>query len=114
MTELADVLNKFVQLYHDNTQLVQDYHDWTCTICLVANDSNSRMTLQIVEGKVENTNNSDGDADLIITTGEQMLLDILELRLDPNEPYLFGELTVQGPEEHFLKLDYIVTMLCLV
>ena len=30
----------------------------------------------------------------------------------PNEPYLFGELTVRGPEADFVRLDYIATELC--
>jgi hypothetical protein len=49
---------------------------------------------------------------LEISGDQQTLCDVLELRRDPNEPYLFGELVVRGPEADFLRLDYIASRLC--
>jgi hypothetical protein len=46
---------------------------------------------------------------LLVKAEEATLLDILEFRRDQNEPFLFGELTIQGAEAYFLRLDYVVT-----
>jgi hypothetical protein len=53
-----------------------------------------------------------GPATLEISGELRTLCDVLELRRDPNEPYLFGELVVRGPEADFLRLDYIASKLC--
>jgi putative sterol carrier protein len=79
----------------------------------VATDTGETITLQIKNGRVVNWFDTITDVDLIVSAEATVLFDILEFRLDPNEPYLFGELTVQGPEAHFLRLDYVVTKLCL-
>jgi hypothetical protein len=48
----------------------------------------------------------------VVSSDQRTLEEVLRLRLGPNEPYLFGELTVQGPEADFVRLDYIATELC--
>jgi putative sterol carrier protein len=44
---------------------------------------------------------------LVVTAPLQILLDILQLRLNPNQPYIFGELTVAGQEADFMRVDYV-------
>ncbi len=70
------------------------------------------MALQIENGRVAKIGAELEEVDLVITSEKSVLLDILELRRDPNEPYMFGELTIQGPEDHFMRLDYVMTVLC--
>ena len=53
------------------------------------------------------------DAPTLVVSADQRTLEgVLRLRLGPNEPYLFGELTVRGPEADFVRLDYIASVLC--
>jgi putative sterol carrier protein len=112
MTTLNQALTNFIQVYHTQETLVAEQHQWNCTIALMATDTLETITLQIKEGRVVNLFDALTEVDLLISAESTVLYDILEFRRDPNEPYLFGELTVQGPEAHFLRLDYIVTKLC--
>lgn len=112
MTRLVDSLHNFVSSYHANQELVSAYDNWNCSIALLASDSQETVGLQIENGRVINMEQSAEEVDLLITSDADVLYDILEFRRDPNEPYMFGELIVQGPEEHFLRLDYIMAMLC--
>src|SRR5262249_15301448 len=70
------------------------------------------VTVHVDGGRVTAVAQQAGPADLVISADAATLEDILELRRNPNEPYLFGELTVRGPERDFLRLDYIATRLC--
>lgn len=113
MTILSQALSNFIDVYHAQNTLVAEQHGWDCMITLVATDTGETITLQIKQGRVINRFDALPKVDLIVSAESTVLLDILEFRRDPNEPYLFGELTVQGPEAHFLRLDYVVTKLCL-
>ncbi len=69
------------------------------------------MRVSIADGHVQALDAGHSGADVTVRASCAILLDVLELRRSPNEPYLFGELTVQGPEAHFVRLDYIATTL---
>ena len=112
MTPLLTALHEFVAVYHGAENLVAQHKDWDSRVSLVAADTGESINLQVRNGHVSAIGKPLEAADLVVTADEQILLDILELRRDPNEPYMFGELTVQGEEGHFMRLDYIVTMLC--
>jgi putative sterol carrier protein len=114
VTPLLTALRAFVAIYHEAHSLVEQNKDWDSRVSLVAADSGESINLQVRNGQVTAIGEPLQEVDLVITANENILLDILELRRDPNEPYMFGELTVQGDERHFMRLDYIVTMLCLV
>ena len=112
MSALQTALEKFIILYHANSQLVSQQSGWECSIALYASDTDEAITLQINDGKVVTLAQPLHEVDLLVTTSASVLFDVLELRRDPNEPYMFGELTIQGPEAHFMRLDYVMTMLC--
>ena len=112
MTPLHQALQNFIAVYHARSNLVAEQADWQCVIELRATDSQESLMLRITAGRVVETGSFQGQGDLLVQASESILLDILEFRRDPNEPYLFGELTIQGPEAHFLRLDYVVTQLC--
>ena len=112
MTRLTQALHYFVGVYHANTDLVAEQSDWQCAIKLHTTDSQETLTLNLQGGRVVEMGSPLTEVDLLIQADTPTLLDILEFRRDPNEPYLFGELTIQGPEAHFLRLDYVVTQLC--
>jgi putative sterol carrier protein len=109
---LVEALQRFVDVYHAAGNLAAEQRGWHCRIVLVAPDHNESITLRIEDGRVVSIGEQRDEGELIITADAATLHDILAFRRDPNEPYMFGELTVQGPEEHFMRLDYIVTMLC--
>ncbi len=108
---LGSALRRFVDAYHASPALVAEQAGWSRTIRLVASDTRATLALRIDDGHVTDLA-SDEEADVVITSDEATLCDILELRRGPNEPYVFGELTVRGPEADFFRLDYITTRLC--
>ncbi len=112
MTHLNQALRNFVAIYHATKNLVAEQADWQCAIKLLATDSQEIVTLRLVNGQVVEIGDDLVSEDLLVKAEATTLLDILEFRRDPNEPYLFGELTIEGAEAHFLRLDYVVTQLC--
>jgi hypothetical protein len=113
MNALASALESFVGLYHGNARLVNEQKGWTRVISLVSSDSSEASSLRIEDGHVVACVPGQlPEADVVITSTNEILLDILHLRRGPNEPYLFGELTVRGAEADFLRLDYIASVLC--
>lgn len=101
----------FVAAYAARPALVADQRGWHCAIALVAEDTQAAVHVRIADGHVTAVEDGPCAADVVVRAANAVLLDVLELRRSPNEPYLFGELTVQGPEAHFLRLDYIATTL---
>jgi hypothetical protein len=112
MNRLADALDHFAAAYHARPDLVTEQADWSPTIVLVAADSGETLALRVQHGRIAEVRPSAAAADLVITADHATLCDILELRRGPNEPYLFGELTVRGREADFLRLDYLTGVLC--
>lgn len=112
MTRLHQALQNFVAVYHATENLVAEQFDWQCVIKLLATDTQETLGLRLVNGRGVKIDHDLAQEDLLIKADATTLLDILEFRRDPNEPYLFGELTIQGAEAHFLRLDYVVTQLC--
>ena len=111
MSRLAAAAQHFVDAYHARGPLVDEQRGWRCAIALVTTDGDA-VTVHIDDGRItEIVPKADG-ADVVITAAAATLTDILELRRSPNEPYIFGELTVRGPEADFLRLDYLATRLC--
>ena len=72
----------------------------------------ARVAVSLRDGRIDQISGEAADATLEITGGIDTLCDVLTLRRDPNEPYLFGELSVMGAEADFVRLDYIVSRLC--
>lgn len=111
MSELRARLDRFVEIYHADGALVSEQRDWSCSIVLTADDRDDRVGVRVERGRVVAVGAPDAQPDLIVTAPGEVLIDILALRRDPSEPYMFGELTVQGEERHFTRLDYVVTKL---
>ena len=115
---LAQAAAAFVTSYHAHPTLASQQQDWSLSIALRASDTAESVTFQVEHGRVTAVHNATGtgvpivDATILATADAAVLCDILYLRKSPNEPYLFGELIVSGPEPDFLRLDYIVTTLC--
>lgn len=107
---LLEAARTFCAAYQARAGLAEGFAGWTKTIALVASDSGAAVAVRILDGRfVECVEGDRGD--VVITSDEQTLRDILELRRGPNEPYLFGELLVRGDEEDFLRVDYIASVL---
>ena len=110
MNPLQLALDCFLRAYQAQPELVAEQRGWSPVIALEATDTGARVAVALDSGRVAGT--SSGPATLEISGAQQILCDVLELRRDPNEPYLFGELVVRGPEADFLRLDYIASRLC--
>jgi hypothetical protein len=110
---LMQSLAVFLRAYRAQAALVAEQRGWSPVIALHATDADTRVRLDLADGVVMRADRDDGARapTLVVSAGLRVLSDVLELRCDPNEPYLFGELTVSGPEADFLRLDYIATRL---
>jgi hypothetical protein len=115
-TVLSDATS-FVRRYHACEALVHEQKGWDLTIALIATDTGEAALLRVCDGQVvelrplQTPDGSASPCDIVVSAEREILGDILQLRRLPNEPYLFGELTVRGPEPDFLRLDYIVSSL---
>jgi hypothetical protein len=110
VSPLEQALGCFLRAYQARPELVAEQRGWSPVIALEATDTGARAAVALADGRV--AGKSDAAPTLEISGDLQTLCDVLELRRDPNEPYLFGELVVRGPEADFLRLDYIASRLC--
>ncbi|MBL8953350.1 MAG: hypothetical protein JNK82_21430 [Myxococcaceae bacterium] len=108
---LADSARVFCSAYAARADLAQGFRGWTKAIALIASDTGEEVVVMIRDGRVLGCESGSGRGDVIITAEAQTLSDVLELKRGANEPYLFGELTVRGAEEDFLRLDYVTSVL---
>jgi len=109
---LVDAAVNFVTAYHAHEKLVSGQEDWDCLMSLHASDTLQHVTIAVRKGRASVLQESPGKHNLVVTSSAQILLDILHLRLNPNQPYIFGELTVSGRETDFTRVDYIASVLC--
>lgn len=109
--ELLDAAVSFAELYHRSEALLRDNRGWSLTIALLATDSQDAVWLRVDDGQIAEVKPVHAPADIVVRAECRVLRDILRLERLPNEPYLFGELVVEGPEPDFLRLDYILTSL---
>src|SRR5215475_2131712 len=110
--KLETALATFLRAYADRPDLAAHQRDWSPSIELRATDSAAHVTLLFVNGVPRPLAAPVDAPTLVVSSDERTLCEVLHLRLSPNEPYLFGELTVRGPEADFVRLDYIATALC--
>ena len=109
---LGRALAHFLAAYEARPELVEEQRGWSPVIALAASDAAARVVVSLEDGRVARLDGTPAPATLQITGGLDTLCDVLMLKRDPNEPYLFGELSVQGAEADFVRLDYIVSRLC--
>lgn len=111
-TPLATAARYFITTYNARPSLVASLRGWTRIIRLAASDTGESITIRAIDGLLSEDHGAPSPPDVVITSDSATLRDVLELRLSPNEPYIFGELTVRGPEADFLRIDYIAAALC--
>jgi hypothetical protein len=111
MNDLDAALTVFLDAYDARPDLAGAQAGWSPLIELRATDTGACAAVQFAGGRAMRVAPA-ARPTLIVSSDERTLCDVLALRLSPNEPYLFGELTVQGPEADFVRLDYIATELC--
>src|SRR5438105_15837027 len=97
----------FIAAYRANARLVDEQRDWNCAIGLPAADTNDCVALHIRDGLVESCATSAASRLVEVEATLEILERVLTLRLNPNEPYLFGDLVVRGDEKDFVRLDYV-------
>jgi hypothetical protein len=109
---LLESLMGFAVEYHARPELVAEQRGWSRTISLLAEDSGEAAGVRVDDGRIVELYDDGRTSDVTIRSHSSTLREILELKRSANEPYLFGELTVQGSEADFLRLDYITGCLC--
>lgn len=108
----------FVDRYHRHPTLLRDGQGWSLCVALRPTDSPDALWLRLHDGRIVDLRAASANptdpkyaADVTVHAPHSILRDILRLRTLPNEPYLFGDLWVDGPQADFLRLDYVVTTL---
>jgi hypothetical protein len=109
---LERALARFVEAYRAQPDLVAEQRGWNPVIGLSASDVPARVMVAVDEGRIAPVWDETVAPTLEVSGVLETLCDVLSLRKDPNEPYLFGELTVAGAEADFVRLDYIASRLC--
>lgn len=109
--DLDEALAVFLDAYRARPVLVAQQAGWSPTIALRATDTGAGAGVRFTDGRAAPLEGAAAPT-LVVSADQRTLEGVLRLRLGPNEPYLFGELTVQGPEADFVRLDYIATELC--
>ena len=109
---LGRALAHFLAAYEARPELVAEQRGWSPVIALAASDTAARVVVSLDDGRVARLGGAPAPATLQITGDLDTLCDVLMLKRDPNEPYLFGELLVVGAEADFVRLDYIASRLC--
>ena len=109
---LERALAHFVEAYRARPDLVAEQRGWNPVIGLSASDASAWVMVAVDDGRIAPVWDETIAPTLEVRGGLETLCDVLSLRKDPNEPYLFGELTVAGAEADFVRLDYIASRLC--
>ena len=109
---LAAAAASFLAIYNARADLIAEHRGWNRTIALVASDTGESVAIRAFDGRLAEDASGSSQPDIVITSDRATLCDVLELRTSPNEPYIFGELTVRGAEPDFLRIDYIAAALC--
>lgn len=112
MPALAAALARFAVAYNARPDLAAQLCGWSRTIRLESADTREAVAIRVEDGRIVGAGAPTGSADLVITSDAATLCDILDLRRGPADPYLFGELTVRGPEADLMRLDYVTEALC--
>ena len=100
---LLQALAAFVEAYQARPELVTEQRGWSPVIALAASDARGagggvarRRPRRARRRRPWQAGAAPLSPTLEITGGLDTLCDVLMLRRDPNEPYLFGELLVVG------------------
>ena len=109
---LASAAEYFIGVYNAREDLIADQRGWTRTITIAASDTGESVTIRAIDGRLSEALGAAQTPDVVITSDNATLCEVLALRMSPNEPYVFGELTVRGAEADFLRIDYIAACLC--
>ena len=109
---LEQALAGFLEAYQARPDLAAEQRGWSPVIALSASDAPARVIVSLDDGRIAHAPGARIAPTLEVAGGLDTLCEVLGLRLDPNEPYLFGELTVAGAEADFMRLDYIASRLC--
>jgi hypothetical protein len=111
-SSLSGAVERFRDAYHARPDLLAQLGDWTMAVVLNASDTGEALTVRIRGGRVEGwTDGHAEEPEVEITSDAATLREVLALTRRPDEPYLFGELTVRGAQQDFLRLDWLFAAL---
>lgn len=109
-TEMAGVLDGFVQQFNHSAELPQMTAGWNRTILVRAQDAGWTRALRVENGAVRNLEAAPVNAEIVLEGPSDTLASIFRGEISPTEPYMDGSLVVRSTEADMLKLDVFTLM----
>lgn len=104
----------YVEQVNSSDEVRRTLRRWECVLRIEPTDLDSPITITIANGVVTGLRDgAEGVADLIVSASAADLLDIFWGEVNPAQRYTEGSLTIQGPQEHLMRLDAMAMLVFL-
>ncbi len=109
--ELLAAVADYVEQVNGNDEIKRTFRRWDCVIRVSAIDLDAAFTLTVEGGTVTSFDDgAEAVPDLVVNASSTDLLEIFWGEVNPAQRYTDGAVTIQGPQEHLMRLD-AMTML---
>ena len=109
---LMKILQAFVEKCNQHERLRAMNREWSRTVVIWAEDTDSRYWLRSVAGELQaGQGPPEEEANMEIRADGETLEAVFSGRLTPTEPYNQGDLMVRGSQDDLFRLDVITLMI---
>ncbi len=109
--EVRESLQAFQTNYQGNARLQEMNRGWDRVIRIEVKEHPDVFTLILENGELRLEEESDRQPQIVVQGDSEVVASVFFGELAPTEPYLKGELTVNGSQEDVLRLDFISLMI---
>lgn len=108
---LQETVSAFAARINDDPRLRKMVADWDRQIALVAVDEDVAAGFSVAGGRVSPLFEAPEAPDVLLRSDVATLVGVFRGEMSPTEPYVSGQLTVQGSQEDVLRLDFLSLMI---
>lgn len=108
---LPEILNEFAKRLRGHERLSAMNRDWQRRIAIVPTDDAPMCSLFVAGVDVSLADYHEDECDIILYAPSVVLKQIFAGELSPTEPYMSGDLRVQGSQEDMMRLDFVTLIL---
>jgi putative sterol carrier protein len=105
--DLRRVMERFAAQCSANERLRAMNRDWFRTVAIQPRDGAEAVWVRYEGGPVRVLDAPEGEPDLVVEAPAAILTAVFTGVMPPTEPYLAGDLTVQGSQDDVMRLDII-------